>query len=98
MVYLRRFASLNVKLGISLAYYDKILAAIAVSLSGGALAGVVTDLHLRVGLLAGGLVATLFVYHAMFRNPPQPTPSTQAKAAAIVWHVFIGFLLLATLL
>lgn len=83
-------------LDVSLDYYDKVLAAIAVSLSGGALVGAVTDFRLRVGLLAGGLVATTFVYHAMFRNPPRPTASRQAKAAAIVWHVFLGILLLST--
>lgn len=83
---------------VSLDYYDKILAAIAVSLSGGALAGTITDLRLRVGLLAGALVATAFVYDAMFRNPPRPTPSRQAKAAAIVWHAFLGTLVVSVLL
>ncbi|MFC6987767.1 hypothetical protein ACFQJD_01635 [Haloplanus sp. GCM10025708] len=86
------------ELDVSLDYYDKILAAIAVSLSGGALAGTITNLRLRVGLLAGALVATTFVYHAMFRNPPRPTPSPQAKAAAIVWHAFIGILLVSAFL
>lgn len=86
------------ELDVSLGYYDKILTAIAASLSGGALAGTITDLRLHVGLLAGALVATTFVYHAIFRNPPRPTPSRQTKAAAIVWHVFIGILLVSAFL
>lgn len=83
---------------ISLTYYDKILAAIAASLGGGAVAGVMTDVRVRIGLLAGALLATIFVYHAMFRNPPHPETSPRAKAAAIVWHVFLGTLALATYL
>lgn len=82
----------------SLDYYDKILVAIAASLSGGALAGTITDLRLRVGLLAGAVVATIFVYHALFQNPPRPIPSRQAKATAIVWHAFVGILLVLTFL
>ena len=83
---------------ISLGYYDKILAAIAASLGGGALAGVITTYSFRVGLLAGALLATPFMYDAMFRNPPRPAPSPQVKAAALVWHVFLGILLVPTYL
>lgn len=86
------------ELDVSLDYYDKILAAIAVSLSGGAVVGTVTTLSFRVGLLAGALVATPFVYDAIFRNPPRPAPSRQATAAAIVWHAFLGTLLASLLL
>jgi len=82
----------------SLAYYDKVLTAIAASLGGGALAGTITDLRLRVGLLVGALVATTFVYHAVFRNPPRPTPSRPVKAAAVVWHAFVGVLLVSEFL
>jgi hypothetical protein len=85
-------------LDVSLGYYDKVLAAIAASLGGGALAGTITDLRLRVGLLAGAVIATVFVYHALFQNPPRPTPSRQAKAAAVVWHAFVGILLMSTFL
>lgn len=85
-------------LGIGLEYYDRILAAIAMSLGGGALAGAMTAMRFHLGLLAGALIATIFVYDAMFRNPPQPVPSTQAKAAAAIWHVFLGVLLMAVYL
>lgn len=88
-------ATPRMELGISLSYYDKILAAIAASLGGGALAGVITTFSFRVGLLIGALFATLFVYDAMFHNPP---PSPQAKAATLVWHVFLGILLVSTYL
>ncbi len=84
--------------GSSLSYYDKILIAIAVSLGGGVLTGAVTAFSFQVGLIAGTVVATVFVYDAMFRNPPQPAPSTRAKAAVLVWHVFLGVLLVATYL
>lgn len=84
--------------GISLGYYDKILAAIAASLGGGALAGVITTVNLHVGLITGALFATIFVYDALFRNPPRPAPSPRAKAAAVIWHVFFGILLISTYL
>jgi hypothetical protein len=85
------------ELGIPLSYYDKILAAIIASLGGGALAGVITAYSFRAGLLAGAFLATVFVYDALFRNPPRPTPSAQAKAAAFVWHAFLGILLVSSL-
>ncbi|GAB6861780.1 hypothetical protein JCM17092_18690 [Haloplanus litoreus] len=81
-----------------LGYYDKILAAIAASLGGGALAGVITAYGFRVGLLVGALIATTFVYDAMFRHPPRPAPSQRATTAAIVWHAFLGTLLLTVFL
>lgn len=71
-------------------YYDKVLAAIAVSLGGGALVGFATVVGLREGVLAGSLVATLFVYDALFRHPPKPVPSSRAKVGAVAWHVFVG--------
>lgn len=77
-------------------YYDKILLAIAVSLGGGSVIGVVTDVEFRLGLLAGALLATVFVYDAMFRRPPQSTP--RARHAAIVWHLFLLLLVLPYLL
>lgn len=79
-------------LGLTLTYYDKVLTAIAASLVGGAVAGVSTEVQPRVGLLVGAVVATAFVYHALFRNPPLPDRSRRAKAAALVWHVFLGLL------
>lgn len=85
-------------LNISPSYYDKVLAAIAVSLSGGAVVGVISSYPFQAGLLAGALVATVWIYDAMFRNPPTPSLSTQAKFAAVVWHGFLGFLFLQIVL
>jgi len=82
---------------ISLGYYDKILAAIAASLGGGALAGVITAYSFRVGLLAGALLATVFIYDATLRNPPRPAPSPQVKASVLVWHIFLAVLLVSSL-
>jgi len=77
-------------------YYDKVLLAIAASLGGGSLLGLVTDVAFRLGLLAGALLATVFVYDAIFRHPPQPT--ARARHAAVVWHLFLALLLLPSLL
>ncbi|WP_225336322.1 hypothetical protein [Halomicrobium urmianum] len=79
----------------TLTYYDRILAAIAASLGGGALAGVVTPVQFRTGLFVGSLVATAFVYAALFRNPPLPETSTRVKAAAAVWHAVPAGVLLS---
>lgn len=85
-------------LGIPLNYYDKILAAVAASLGAGAMAGMLTAVSFNDALLSGALFATVFVYHALFRNPPRPVPSSKGKAAAIVWHAFLGSLLVSALL
>lgn len=81
----------------SLSYYDKILLAVAISLAGGFTTGMVTPVRLQLGLLAGALGATVFVYHAMFQNPPRPPASTTARAAMIVWHAFLLVLLVASI-
>lgn len=81
----------------SLGYYDKILIAIAASLAGGSLVGAATSVAFRLGLLAGALLATVFVYDAVFRHPPQPETNSKARYAAIVWHLFLALLLLPSL-
>lgn len=86
------------EVALSPTYYDELLAAIATSLGGGALAGLVAPVSVQVGLFAGALVATVFVYAALFRNPPLPTSSTRAKVGAVVWLVFLGSLYLLTAL
>lgn len=79
--------------GTSISYYDGVLIAIAVSLAAGIVVGVVTEFPLQIGLLIGSLVATVFVYDAIFRNPPRPAPSGGAKVGAIAWHVYLVALL-----
>jgi hypothetical protein len=70
------------------AYYDRILGAMALAL----LAGAATSLHpavaLPVGLQGGAVVATLFLYHALFRNPPE-LALTRRTAGAFVWHCLL---------
>ncbi|WP_394327721.1 hypothetical protein [Natronobacterium haloterrestre] len=51
--------------------------------------GLATSVAFLTGLAGGALFATVFVYDAMFRNPPMPTGSARAKAAAVVWHAFL---------
>ena len=81
-----------------LEYYDRILLGIAGSLLGGVLLAVLTSLALHVGIFAGTVVATVFVYDAMFRNPPLPATDPRVAAAAIVWHAVLGILAIAVVL
>ncbi|SDQ55441.1 hypothetical protein [Natronobacterium texcoconense] len=72
-----------------LGYYDKLLVAIAGSLALGIAIGLTASVAFLSGLAAGAIVATIFVYEAMFRNPPIPTESAQYRAAAVAWHAFL---------
>lgn len=78
-------------------YYDKVVAAIAASLLGGGLLGAVTPLAFHVGLLAGTLVATAFVYDALFRRPPLPATHPKMAATAVGWHLFLLLLVVLAL-
>lgn len=82
---------------VSFTYYDKILAAIAASLGAGMLLGVTTEYPFEIGLLGGSLIATVFVYDAIFRNPPRPAPTNRSKVAGVVWFVYLVFLLVSTI-
>lgn len=76
----------------TLDYYDWILVAVAASLGAGIVVGIVTSLAFRIGLLLGAIVGTLFVYDAIFRNPPRPASNSRV-AAVVVWHLFLAGLL-----
>lgn len=80
--------------GPNLTYSDRVLLAIGLSLGSGVLAGVTPVLRLHVGVLLGSLVATLFVYHALFWHPPRTPPSRGGTAAAIAWHAVLAIQLL----
>ncbi|MFC6736487.1 hypothetical protein [Halolamina salina] len=82
----------------SLGYYDKILIAIAASLAGGSAVGAATAVEFRLGLLAGALLATVFVYDATLRNPPRPPSSSRQTMAMVGWHLLLAILLLPDLL
>ncbi|WP_083822890.1 hypothetical protein [Halopiger xanaduensis] len=77
-------------------YYDKIVVGIASSLLGGVALGVATGLAVESGLFLGALVATGFVYDAMFRNPPLPPTDPRVATAMVVWHVVLVVLAVAT--
>lgn len=68
-------------------YYDTVVGGIAASLIGGLLLGLLAPVAFHAGVLAGALVATVFVVDALFRNPPLPTRNV--AAAGILW---LGFL------
>lgn len=71
-------------------YYDQLLAAIAVAVLIGAASGLHPAVAPHVGLAGGSLVSTVFLYEALFRNPPtRPTQST--TVASVV--VGVGWLL-----
>ncbi|AGB39889.1 hypothetical protein [Natronococcus occultus] len=74
--------------------YDTILIGITTSLLGGVVLGLATTIQFHTGVFFGALVATAFVYDAMFRNPPLPTAQPERAAAAIVWHAFLFVLTL----
>lgn len=76
-------------------YYDKILAGIITSLAGGLGLGLVTSISFHVAIIAGAVVATVFVYDAMYRNPPLPPTNIRVQAAAIVWHAVLLTLILS---
>lgn len=75
--------------------YDWILLAISIALIGGGLVGALTSAPMEYGLVAGFVVATPFVYDAMFRSPPLPTDDFHRATAAIVWHVLLVVSVLA---
>jgi uncharacterized protein YneF (UPF0154 family) len=73
-------------------YYDWVLAGILGSVLAGVAASAVMGLGLRAGLFAGALVATLFLYDAMFRNPPLPRTDLTMVVPVIAWHLGVGLL------
>lgn len=78
-----------------LSYYDALVVAIAASLAGGMLVGAVTSVGLSTRVLFGSLVATVFVYEALFRNPPVPQRDPRVVATAIVWYGLVVVLAMA---
>ena len=70
-------------------YYDMILLAIVISLLGGVLLGVRSGYSFQFGILLGSLVATIFVYDALFRNPPETRVSNRTTAVGIIWHIYL---------
>jgi hypothetical protein len=64
-------------------YYDQILIAIAAVMIAGVVASVHPLIEIDQGLAGGSLVATLFLYEILFRNPPTE-PTTSATAASVV--------------
>ncbi|MCU4925922.1 hypothetical protein OB905_07980 [Halobacteria archaeon AArc-dxtr1] len=78
--------------------YDWILLAIAVALIGGWVVGALTVVPMEYGLVAGFVLATPFVYDAMFRNPPLPANDAQRVTAAIVWHALLIWIVIDALM
>lgn len=69
--------------------YDWTILAITIALIGGGLVGVVTSAPREYGLVVGFVLATPFVWDAIFRSPPLPTDDFHRATAAIVWHLLL---------
>lgn len=80
------------------AYQDLILIGIAGSILGGILISLLTTIGLQTGVFLGSAVATIFMYDALFRNPPLPRKDPRMQASAILWHAFLLVVLLAVFL
>lgn len=70
-------------------YYERLLVAIAGSVTLGAAVGVLPVVEFYHGVAAGSLVATVFLYEALFRNPPIPPSDGRIVAGAACWHLFV---------
>ena len=65
-------------------YYDRLLVAIAAAVLAGTASGLHPAVAPHVGLAGGSLVSTVFLYEALFRNPPtRPTRSTTAASVVV---------------
>jgi hypothetical protein len=65
-------------------YYDQILLAIAAVMIAGAAMSIHPLIGFHQGLAAGSLIATVFLYEILFRNPPtEPTASTTAASVVV---------------
>lgn len=74
-------------------YYDALLAAIAASLALGLSVGLATSIPLRTAMAGGCLIATVFVFEGVYRNPPVDASSTAARVASITWFAFVALIL-----
>jgi len=73
-------------------YYDLILVGIFASVLLGVAASLLTGLGLRAGLFAGTLVATVFLYDALVRNPPLPRTDPTMVVPVVAWHLGLAAL------
>lgn len=70
-------------------YQDLILLGIAASLLGGFSLALLTPVELRSGVFMGSAIATVFIYDAVFRNPPLPESDPRLTVSTIVWHIYL---------
>lgn len=68
-------------------YYDLILAGIVGSVLLGVLASFLPGVGFQSGLFAGTLVATVFLYDAIVRNPPLPRTDPAMVLPVVTWHL-----------
>jgi len=73
-------------------YYDGVLVAIVGCVLGGLAVSLVTGIGVRAGASAGTLVATVFLYDALFRHPPLPRTDPSMVVPVVAWHLGVGLL------
>lgn len=66
-------------------YYDIVLLTVPVSIMGGILASIVTDVPFQIAIILGAIVGIAVIGHSMFINPPVDVlkPSTSAQAESL---------------
>ncbi|WIV67645.1 hypothetical protein [Natrialbaceae archaeon AArc-T1-2] len=79
-------------------YYERLLVAMAGSILLGVAASFHPVVELYQGAGTGALVATVFLYEALFRNPPLPPTDPRVAAGTAVWHGCLAIVVLVALL
>lgn len=65
-------------------YYDKLLIAIGAAIAIGGLTSAHPAVAVYQGFGTGSLVATLFLFEVLFRNPPAEPAQSRATPSAVV--------------
>jgi len=73
-------------------YYDGIIVGIFGSVLLGVGASALLGFGVQTGLVAGALVATLFLYDAIIRHPPMPPTDPTMVVPMVGWHLMVGLL------
>ncbi|MFO7834168.1 MAG: hypothetical protein R6V31_08975 [Halohasta sp.] len=68
-------------------HYDWVLGGIVGSILLGLAVSALTGIEFQAGLFGGALVATLFLYDAIVRNPPLPRTDPAMAVPLVVWHL-----------
>ncbi|QLG50847.1 hypothetical protein [Natrinema halophilum] len=76
-------------------HFDRVLGGMFASLLAGFLLGYFSVIPFLTGLFGGSLLATIFLWDAIIRNPPVPSEELRYSAAIVVWHCCLFVTLVA---